>query len=86
MSWSGRPAYKGRVMAQRQAEADEFYAELTPAGATADEAMVMRQAFAVSTLDTLPGSQFPLGATVTGGRELWARPSEARCRSRSGWR
>ena len=27
------------------AEADEFYAELTPAGAGADEAMVMRQAF-----------------------------------------
>ncbi|HEX9064717.1 MAG TPA: hypothetical protein VF843_06390 [Streptosporangiaceae bacterium] len=35
-----------QVMAQRQAEADEFYAELTPAGATADEAMIMRQAFA----------------------------------------
>jgi hypothetical protein len=36
----------GRVMAARRAEADEFYAELTPAAATADEAMVMRQAFA----------------------------------------
>jgi hypothetical protein len=36
----------GQVMAARQAEADEFYAGLTPAGATADEAMVMRQAFA----------------------------------------
>jgi hypothetical protein len=35
-----------RVMAARRAEADEFYAGLTPAGATADEAMVMRQAFA----------------------------------------
>jgi Mannosylglycerate hydrolase MGH1-like glycoside hydrolase domain len=35
-----------RVLAQRQAEADEFYAELTPAGASADEAMIMRQAFA----------------------------------------
>jgi hypothetical protein len=34
------------VTAQRRAEADEFYAELTPAGASADEAMVMRQAFA----------------------------------------
>ena len=33
------------LMAQRQAEADEFYAELTPKDATADEAMVMRQAF-----------------------------------------
>ena len=35
----------GQVIAQRQAEADEFYAELTPAGASADEALVMRQAF-----------------------------------------
>ena len=29
----------------RRAEAEDFYAELTPAGASADEAMVMRQAF-----------------------------------------
>ncbi len=34
------------VVAQRRAEADEFYAELTPSTASADEAMVMRQAFA----------------------------------------
>ena len=47
---SGRRAPLGRqfdeVIAQRRAEADEFYAELTPAEASADEAMVMRQAFA----------------------------------------
>jgi len=35
-----------QVMATRRAEADEFYAELTPAAASPDEAMVMRQAFA----------------------------------------
>jgi hypothetical protein len=35
-----------RVVELRRAETDEFYAELTPAGASADEAMVMRQAFA----------------------------------------
>jgi hypothetical protein len=35
-----------RVVAERRGEADEFYAELTPATANADEAMVMRQAFA----------------------------------------
>jgi hypothetical protein len=35
-----------RVLAQRLAEADEFYGELTPATCSADEAMVMRQAFA----------------------------------------
>ena len=33
-------------MAERRAEADEFYAELTPAGASADEALVLRQASA----------------------------------------
>jgi hypothetical protein len=35
-----------RVVAGRRAEADEFYAELTPQRASADEAAVMRQAFA----------------------------------------
>ena len=34
------------VMARRKAEADEFYAELTPAGASSDEALVLRQASA----------------------------------------
>jgi mannosylglycerate hydrolase MGH1-like protein/glycosyl hydrolase family 63 len=45
----GAPAAIGEdfehVIAARQAEADVFYAELTPEGASADEAMVMRQAF-----------------------------------------
>jgi hypothetical protein len=35
-----------QVMAARQHEADEFYAELTPDGASADEALVLRQASA----------------------------------------
>ncbi len=34
------------VMAAREAEADEFYAELTPAGTSEDEALVLRQALA----------------------------------------
>src|SRR5579859_7624289 len=34
------------VLRARQAEADEFFAALTPAGATADEARVLRQAIA----------------------------------------
>ena len=34
------------MVGQRRAEADEFYAELTPEAASPDEAMVMRQAFA----------------------------------------
>ncbi len=33
------------VIARRRQEADEFYAELTPMGASSDEAQVMRQAF-----------------------------------------
>jgi hypothetical protein len=34
------------VLTRRSAEADEFYAELTPQAASPDEALVMRQAFA----------------------------------------
>ena len=34
------------VVAERRAEADEFYTELTPADASADEALVLRQALA----------------------------------------
>jgi hypothetical protein len=34
------------VLAAREAEADEFYADLTPAGASDDEALVLRQALA----------------------------------------
>ena len=34
------------VVSRRRAEADEFYSELTPSTATADETQVMRQAFA----------------------------------------
>jgi Mannosylglycerate hydrolase MGH1-like glycoside hydrolase domain len=39
-------AHYDAVMAQRRGEADEFYSELTPAAASADEALVMRQGFA----------------------------------------
>ena len=35
-----------QVIARRRGEADEFYAELTPASASADEALVLRQACA----------------------------------------
>ena len=34
------------IVASRRAEADEFYAAITPAGASADEALVLRQALA----------------------------------------
>jgi hypothetical protein len=47
-SVSDEPAFGAAfddVLATRKAEADEFYAALTPSTASADEAMVMRQAF-----------------------------------------
>jgi hypothetical protein len=73
-----------QVVAARRAEADEFYAELTPQGATADEAMVMRQAFAgllwskqlfyydVSRwLDGDPGQPTPPAQRLTGRNSRW---------------
>jgi hypothetical protein len=73
-----------RVMAARRAEADEFYAELTPAGASADEAMVMRQAFAgmlwskqlyyynvARWLDGDPAQPPPPAARRTGRNSRW---------------
>ena len=74
----------GQVITQRRAEADEFYAELTPRTATADEAMVMRQAFAgllwskqlfyydVSRwLDGDPGQPTPPPQRLTGRNSRW---------------
>ena len=73
-----------QVVAARRAEADEFYAELTPQAATADEAMVMRQAFAgllwskqlfyydVSRwLDGDPGQPTPPPQRLTGRNSRW---------------
>src|SRR5262249_21999833 len=40
------PTSFDEIITRRESEADEFYAELTPATASADEALVMRQAFA----------------------------------------
>ena len=73
-----------RVMTTRRQEADEFYAELTPSEATADEALVMRQAFAgmlwskqlyyydVSRwLDGDPTQPKPPAARLTGRNARW---------------
>jgi hypothetical protein len=77
------PAYAA-VIAQRRAEADEFYAELTPSAASADEATVMRQGFAgmlwckqlyyydVSRwLDGDPGQPVPPDSRRTGRNSHW---------------
>jgi hypothetical protein len=72
------------VAAQRKAEADEFYAELTPSAATADEASVMRQAFAgmlwckqlyyydvTRWLDGDPAQPPPPGTRLNGRNSRW---------------
>jgi hypothetical protein len=72
------------VVAQRRREADEFYAELTPAGASPDEAMVMRQAFAgmlwckqlyyydvTRWLDGDPAQPLPPSSRLTGRNCRW---------------
>jgi hypothetical protein len=73
-----------RVVARRSAEADEFYAGLTPAGTTADEAMIMRQACAgmlwskqpyyydvARWLDGDPAQPPPAAARKTGRNSRW---------------
>jgi hypothetical protein len=74
----------GQVLAQRRAEADEFYAELTPREATADEAMVMRQGVAgllwskqlfyydvARWLAGDPGQPIPPSERLTGRNSKW---------------
>jgi hypothetical protein len=73
-----------QVIAARRAEADEFYTELTPVGASADEAMVMRQAFAgllwskqlyyydvARWLDGDPAQPVPPEQRLTGRNSRW---------------
>ena len=73
-----------QVTTTRRAEADEFYAELTPSGASADEAMVMRQAFAgmlwgkqlynydvARWLDGDPGMPTPPASRLYGRNSRW---------------
>jgi hypothetical protein len=73
-----------QVVVRRRGEADEFYDELTPRDATADEAMVMRQAFAgmlwskqlyyydvVRWLDGDPGEPAPPSERLTGRNSNW---------------
>ncbi len=73
-----------RVVARRRGEADEFYDELTPRDASADEAMVMRQAFAgllwskqlfyydvARWLDGDPGQPQPPPQRLTGRNSHW---------------
>jgi hypothetical protein len=73
-----------QAVAARRAEADEFYAGLTPAAASPDEAMVMRQAFAgmlwskqlyyydvARWLDGDPGQPVPPVSRLAGRNSRW---------------
>jgi hypothetical protein len=73
-----------QVVVTRRAEADEFYADLTPAAASPDEAMVMRQAFAgmlwskqlyyydvARWLDGDPGQPAPPASRLTARNSRW---------------
>ncbi len=73
-----------RVVTARRTEADEFYADLTPAAASPDEAMVMRQAFAgmlwskqlyyyqvARWLDGDPGQPLPPTSRRSGRNARW---------------
>ena len=73
-----------RTLAEREREADEYYAALTPAGTSADEARVMRQAYAglvwsqqyyhlnvARWLDGDPGQPPPPESRKTGRNANW---------------
>jgi hypothetical protein len=73
-----------QALAARVLEADEFYAELTPPGTSADEAKVMRQAFAgmlwskqffyydvARWLDGDPAQPVPPASRLTGRNSRW---------------
>jgi len=72
-----------RVMADRRREADEFFAEITPANATEDEALVLRQAVA----GLMWGKQFyhyDVPRWLAGDPAGYP-PSETRQRNRRWW-
>ncbi len=73
------------ITAARRAEADEFYAELTPAGASADEAMVLRQASA-GMLWSKQLFYYDVARWLDGDPGQPAPPSERKVGRNSKWR
>jgi mannosylglycerate hydrolase MGH1-like protein len=73
------------VVDRRRAEADEFYAELTPSAASADEAMVMRQAFA-GMLWCKQLYYYDVGRWLDGDPAQPAPPASRRSGRNSRWR
>jgi hypothetical protein len=72
------------VMAQRVSEADEFYAELTPADASADEAMVLRQACA-GMLWSKQLFSYDVARWLNGDPGQPAPPAQRRTGRNAGW-
>ena len=73
------------VVDRRRAEADEFYAELTPSAASADEALVMRQAFA-GMLWCKQLYYYDVGRWLDGDPAQPAPPASRRSGRNSRWR
>lgn len=73
------------VTARRRAEADAFYAELTPAAASSDEAAVMRQAFA-GMLWSKQFYHYDVARWLDGDPGLPPPPVERRTGRNSRWR
>jgi hypothetical protein len=73
------------VFADRKREADEFYSALTPPGASPDEAMVMRQAFA-GMLWSKQLYHYDVDRWLDGDPTQPTPPSERLAGRNSGWR
>jgi hypothetical protein len=74
-----------QAFAERAAEADEFYSALTPTGATADEAQVMRQAFG-GMLWSKQFFNYDVEEWIEGDPALPPPPARRRTGRNSGWR
>ena len=72
------------VIARRRAEADEFYGELTPAAASADEAAVMRQAFG-GLLWSKQFYHYDVARWLDGDPALPPPPPQRRCGRNARW-
>ncbi|HSB61758.1 MAG TPA: glucosidase, partial [Vicinamibacteria bacterium] len=74
-----------RILAQRKAEADEFYAAIHPARATADEKLVQRQALA-NLLWTKQIYLFDVSVWLDGDNPGWRPPSSRQRIRNAHWR
>jgi len=74
-----------RVLAERKAEADEFYAAIQPEGATEDEKLVQRQAFA-GLLWTKQIYLFDVNLWLEGDSPRWPPPASRLAIRNAHWR